>query len=236
MQDRGNRQERLAKINGILAEYRLPPWKDADLGDLAQGQCEVLDLADLQELGGRRIALTLRVLDPLGGERRVTVRFGGALVYVVPLLNLIDGEDAGKGPMCCFVKRWRIEHGEFSYELPHALVPEEELDGDPLDPMGSRSHRVLADVFGRECVEGLTAAKVVPVMTLRTKGESRPAEAYLLAATVLKPFQRRKGDGAVVKLAWDAVAPLVEGGKHVTEPASLAVLHRTLRMYPPTRK
>ncbi|HTM69010.1 MAG TPA: hypothetical protein VL426_06985 [Candidatus Binatia bacterium] len=230
-----SRQDRLEKINGILAEYRLPPWKDARLGDPAEGQCEVLDLADLQELGDRRIALTLRVRDPLGEERRVTVNVGGALVYVVPLLNLLDGEDAGNGPMCCFVKRWRIEHGEFSYELPHALVPEGSLGGT-LDPMDSPSHRVLAAAFGPESVDALTAAKIVPVGTFRVKGEARPAEAYILAATVLKPFMRRKGDGAVVKLAWPKVAPLVESGKHVTEPVSAAALHLALRMYPPQKK
>src|SRR5512142_1365836 len=226
------RADRLKKINDILSEYRLPPWEDRNLGDPAEGQCEILDLVDVAEIGPRRIELTLRMREMNGVAHDVALRFGGQVVYVAPLLNLLDGEDAGHGPMLCFVKRWRIEHGDWSLELPHGLVAEDDL-GDPADPLASPAHRVLAANFGDVCPESLTAAKIVPLGNFKVRGEARPAEAYIFASTVLTPFLRKRGDGAIVKLAWSRVAPIVESGKHLTEPVTVAALFRALRLYPP---
>ncbi len=226
------RADRLKKINDLLSEFGLPPWEDRNLGDAEEGQCEILDLMDIAELGPRRIELTLKMRETNGAEHDVKLRFGGRVVYVAPLLNLLDGEDAASGPMLCFVKRWRIEHGDWSLELPHGLVPEDRL-GSPLDPLASPAHAVLAANFGDACLDGLTAAKIVPLGNFKVRGEARPAEAYLLASTVLKPFHRKRGDGAIVKLAWDRVSPIVENGTHLTEPVTVAALFRALRLFPP---
>ncbi|MEY4745089.1 MAG: hypothetical protein RL272_1034 [Candidatus Parcubacteria bacterium] len=233
--NRLQRADRLKKINDILAEYRLPPWEDRHLGDAAEGQCEIIDLVDMAELGPRRVALTLRMRESGGAEHDVSLRFGGAVVYVVPLLNLLEGEDASSGPMLCLAKRWRIEHGEWSMELPHALVAEDDLGG-ATDALDSPAHRVLAATFGGVCIESLTAAKILPLGSFKVKGEARPAEAYLFAATVLKPFMRKRGDGAIVKLAWTNAAPIIEGGAYLTEPVTAAALWRALYLYPPDKR
>lgn len=236
MQDPDARRRCLEAINDVLAENRLKPWEERNLGDPAEGQCLITDFIDAKTLGPRRVAITLRMRDWSGQDRDVTVRFGGAVIYVVPLLNLVEGPDAANGPMLCFTKRWRIEHGDWSLELPHALVPEDGL-GDPLDPLFSRSHRVLLETFGPECVAALTAAKILPVGTFKLKGEAAPAEAYILASTVLQNFVRRKGDGAIVKFAWNDVAKLLENGNNVvTEPATAATLFRAAKKFPPSKK
>ncbi|HSD12920.1 MAG TPA: hypothetical protein VLC10_05155, partial [Patescibacteria group bacterium] len=121
------RADRLKKINDLLAEYRLPPWEDRNLGDPAEGQCEIIDLVDVAELGPRRVALTLRMRATDGTDHDVVLRFGGKVIYVAPLLNLLEGADAANGPMLCFMKRWRIEQGEWSLELPNCLVAEDDL-------------------------------------------------------------------------------------------------------------
>lgn len=229
------RQRCLSVINDILAEYRLPPWTDGHLGDPAEGQCEIVDFVDMAPLAPRRVAITVRMRDPLGQEREVSIRFGGAVVYVVPLLNLLDGEDAGSGPMLCLSKRWRIEHGDWSLELPHALVAEDDL-GDPEHPLASRAHRAFAATFGEVAVESISAAKVVPLGAFKVRGEARPAEAYILASTVMKPFVRRKGDGSLVKLAWSGAPAILDGGKHITEPVTVATLYRALRKFPALKK
>lgn len=234
MQDTTARQRCLQAINDVLAERRLPPWEDRHLGDPGEGQCEITDFIDAQELGPRRVAITLRMKDPIGTDREVTVRFGGTVVYVVPLLNLLEGEDADSGPMLCLQKRWRVEHGEWSLELPHALVAEDDL-GDPEDPLASRSHRVLAATFGDVAVESITAARILPLGTFKVKGEARPAEAYILASTVMKSFMRRRGDGSVVKVAWSGILPILDGGKHITEPVTVAALSQAARRYPPVK-
>lgn len=230
-----SRQDRLRKFNDILAEFGLPAWEERRLGDVSRGECEILDLADMQEIGPHRLALTVRMIDPAGTERTVTLRVGGTVTFVVPLLTLLEGEFATKGPALCMAKRWRIEHGDWSLELPHALIPEGESD-NALDPLASPAHRVLSSVFGDVSVESLAAAKIVPIGSFKVKGEARHAEAYLFASTVLKNFPRRNGDGAIVKVAWDAVESLLEGGKAITEPSTAATLYRALRRYPPQKK
>lgn len=229
------RQDRLRKFNDILTEFGIPPWEERRLGDVAQGECEILDLVDMHELAPRRLALTVRMMDPAGTERTVTLRVGGTVTFVVPLLTLLEGEFAAKGPALCLAKRWRIEHGDWSLELPHALIPEGESD-NALDPLASPAHRVLASVFGDVSVESLSAAKIVPLGAFKVKGEARHAEAYLFASTVLKNFPRRHGDGAIVKVGWNAVESLLDGGKTITEPSTAATLYRALRTYPPPKK
>lgn len=230
-----SRADRLRKFNDILAEYGLPAWEDRRLGDVAQGECEILDLVDLQELGPRRLGLTVKMIDPAGTERNVALRVGGTITFVVPLLTLLEGEFASKGPALCLAKRWRIEHGDWSMELPHALIPEGE-GGDRQDPLASPAHRVLATVFGDVSVESLTAARIVPLGTFKVKGEANLAEAYLFASTVLRNFPRRFGDGAIVKVGWDAIEALLDGGKAIAEPSTAATLYRALRKYPPQKK
>lgn len=230
-----SRPDRLRKFNDILAEYGLPAWEERRLGDVAQGECEILDLVDMHELSPRRLALTVRMIDPAGAERAVTLRVGGTVTFVVPLLTLLEGEFAGKGPALCLAKRWRIEHGDWSMELPHALIPEGE-GSDPQDPLASPAHRVLSSVFGEVSVESLAAAKIVPLGPFKVKGEANHAEAYLFVATVMKNFPRRHGDGAIVKVGWDAVESLLDGGRTITEPSTAATLYRALRTYPPPKK
>ncbi|HTK04000.1 MAG TPA: hypothetical protein VL500_00270 [Candidatus Eisenbacteria bacterium] len=236
MNDPDARQRCLDAINDVLAENRLRPWEARHLGDPAEGQCQITDFLDAKTLGPRRVAITVRIRDTQGQECDITVRFGGAVVYVVPLLNLVEGPDAPNGPMLCFTKRWRIEHGDWSLELPHGLVQEDDL-GDPVDPLFSRSHRVLAGTFGQEAVESLAAAKILPLGTFKLKGEAAPAEAYILAATVLRNFTRRKGDGGIVKFAWNDIGKLLENGNNVlTEPATVATIFRAAKNFPPMKK
>lgn len=229
-----SRQDRLRKINDLLVEFGLPAWEEKRLGDVSQGECEITDLVDMHELAPRRLALTVRMIDPAGAKRDVVLRVGGTITFVVPLLTLLEGEFASKGPALCMAKRWRIEHGEWSFELPHALVPEGE-GGNPHDPLASPAHRALASVFGDVCVESLAAAMIVPLGSFKVKGEANHAEAYLFAATVLRNFPRKQGDGAIVKVGWDSVESLLDGGKF-TEPATAATLYRALRKYPPQKK
>lgn len=234
MRDAAARQRCLQAINDVLSEHRLPHWEDRHLGDQGEGQCEITDFVDAEALGPRRVAITVRMRNPVGANQEVTVRFGGTVVYVVPLLNLLDGEDAGMGPMLCLQKRWRVEQGEWSLELPHAHVAEDSL-GDPEDPLASRAHHAFTATFGDVAAESISAAKVIPLGTFKVKGEARPAEAYILASTVMKPFLRRKGDGALVKLRWNTISPLLDDGKHLTEPVTLATLYRAWRKYPSLR-
>src|SRR5688572_28648952 len=98
MYDPEARQRCLEAINDILAENRLRPWEDRHLGDPAEGQCQITDFIDAKTLGPRRVAITFRMRDPLGQENDVTIRFGGVVVYVVPLLSLVEGPDARSGP------------------------------------------------------------------------------------------------------------------------------------------
>ncbi len=224
------RPDRLKKINDVLLAYGFPPWDDRRLGKADEGQCEIIDLADVAELDPRRIELALRILDPGGGEHDVKVRFGGFVAVVLPLFTVLEGQAADGVPRICLAKRWRVESGVWTYEAPRCLVHDDEYE-TLTHPRASAAHRVLAATFGADALDGIGAARVEPLGEFPLKGEASPARAFLVAAAVLRPFSRKRGDGAVVKLTWDEAMRLVEDGRYLNEPATAVAFGRAAKRF-----
>jgi len=225
-----SKEARLKKINAVFAAYGLPNWEPKNLGDAAAGECEVLDLIDHAEIGPGRIEVSFRAVAPGVGETDINVRFGGRLVSVVPYLvmNRTDGQQTN-GPLVGLCKRWRVETGDWSYELPKGIEFTEQAN--LVDPFDSPAHRVLSRIFGEICTDSLSAAKVVPIGGFDVKGESAQGLAFILAAEVRRPFPRRKGDGEIVLLRWPQILSLIDQGTAITDLATIGVLLRAARKF-----
>ena len=225
------RAERLRKINSILSEYGVPAWNEANLGDISQCVPEIEDITDVREIGPKRIEIEFSLSIPGGEQQRVRLRFGGRIISVIPLLTFVHGDDDLRGLQCGLVKRWRIEKGDMSLEVPHGLS----LDAsDPIadaSPLDSPSHRILASTFGDVFTDAMTAAKVVKIGEYLVKGESHPAECFVYAAMVQKPFPRKKGDGQIFLMQWDKLVNVVRQGTYVTDVNAVALLLQAAQKY-----
>ena len=220
----------LDKINSIFEAFALPRWEALQLGDTDNGECRIIDMIDFTELGPRRIEMKLLVDVPGVGETTVRVRFGGRLVMVIPYLVVDQAGAHGSGASVALCKRWRVENGEWSYELPKGIEHVDPAE-DAADPFDSPSHRVLGRIFGQLCIDSLTAAKVIPVGPFTVKGESEPGQAYILVAEVRQSFPRRKGDGEIVLLKWPQVINLIKKGRGITDLSTVAVLLRAAHIF-----
>jgi hypothetical protein len=224
-----SKNEALRKINDILEAYSLPQWELSRLGDIASGKCEIIDMKDVTEITDKRIEITVRMLTPAGDEVDIRIRIGGTVHYVIPYLsvtekNLVTNHYVG------LVKRWRVEHGEWSFELPRGLVFKEQHSAET-DAFDSPSHQVLKDTFGNDCLEHLSAAKIMPVGEMTMKWENRNCEAYMIIASVNQPFRRKQGDGELVLLQWHEVLALIDKGRYITDLGTIAVLLRAARSF-----
>ncbi len=220
----------LSKINSALSAFGLPPWEAGQLGSIDDGQCQVLDMLDFIELGPERLEMTLLISVPGVGVRTTRVRFGGSLISVIPYLVVSGLGTQANGGSVALCKRWRVESGEWSYELPKSVEfirPDEDL----CSPFDSPAHRVVAKIYGQQCTDALTAAKVIPVGRFSVKGESAPGQAFILAAEVARPFPRRKGDGEIVLLKWPNALSLIERGRGITDLLSMSVLLRAAGIF-----
>jgi len=223
-----NRSELLRRINEAFVRCGLPPWTETNLGSVREGQCEILDLSETRLLANKRLELVFSVQIPGGDQERITVRFGGTILYVLPMLLVAHGEPDRHGLHVALNKRWRIERGGWSYELPRRMHYFSDRT-KAADPLNSPAHEVLAKTFGDVCLDALGPAKVVSLGQLLVKGEGLPAEAYLLSATVKKPFPRKKGDGAMVLLKLAEVLALIDQGEAIVDLPSVAVILRAAR-------
>jgi len=223
-------EDLLKKINSVLSAYNLPPWQAQQLGNIANGECQILDMIDFVELGPSRVELGFRVAVPGVGEQLVRVRFGGTLIGVIPYLVIsrLGGQETGGSVALC--KRWRVESGEWSYELPKSVEfidPSEDM----ASPFDSPAHRVITKIYGQVCADALTAAKVIPVGAFTVKGESAPGQAFILVAEVSRPFPRRKGDGEIVLVKWPGIRQLIENGRGITDVTTVGILLRAANIF-----
>lgn len=219
-----SKADRLQKINSILTEFGIPNWTEGNLGDISQCIPEIMDLTDVREIGPKRIELEFLMSIPGGDEQRVRLRFGGRIIYVIPLLSFTHGGDDLRGQQCGLVKRWRIEKGDMSLEIPHGLIQHGLDPAIDTDPFNSPSHQVLTSTFGSVFIESMGVAKVVKIGELLIKGEWRPAECFVYAAMVDKAFPRKKGDGQIFLMSWDKLVGLVRQGTYVTDVNAVALL------------
>lgn len=225
-----SRDETLKKINDILEAYGLPLWTKERLGDIEAGKCQIIDMKDVTEITDDRIEITVRMLTPYGVETDIRLRFGGTVHYVLPYLT-VTGTNLEVQHYVALVKRWRVEHGEWSFQLPHGLAYTER-HSPAIDALESPSHQVLKNAFGQECMDSLSAAKIMPMGGLTLKWETRRCAAYMLVATVNKQFERKKGDGEIVLLKWRDVLSHIDQGKYITDLGTVAVLLKADRNYP----
>lgn len=223
------RDECLAKINGILDAFNVPRWTDGNLGVAAKGQCEVVDMVDMEELvEGKRVRLELRVRLPTGVHTNVKVNFGGKIVYVVPYLQLPSAKEGGAESDVFLIKRWRIETGNWSFELPHGLVFDEDRDFD--HPFESPAHEILTRTFGKKGVGYLSAAHVHLLGKLTLKGENARAETCVLAASIRFTFEKRLGDCEIVRQTLPHALSLIEQGV-ITDVNTVATLLRAANKF-----
>ncbi|MFC1703011.1 hypothetical protein ACFLZO_00935 [Patescibacteria group bacterium] len=224
------RGECLAKINSVLETFNVPRWTDANLGFVNEGQCEVIDMLDMEEIvKGKRVRLTLLVRLPTGSSTSVKVNFGGQIVYVVPYLQMPAPRRGEPVNEVYLVKRWRIETGGWSYELPHGLVF---IDGkkEP-DAFNTPAHEILTRSFGEEAVLKFTAAHVYPLGHLTLKGENARADTYVLAASIRFTFKKRKGDCEIVRLTLKQCISLIKKGEQITDVNTVATLLRAAEKF-----
>lgn len=225
-----SREKRLTKINSILETYNVTPWVDSNLGIAEKGQCEIMDVVDVQDITEeRRVRLTLRVRLPTGIYADIKVNFGGKLMYVVPYIQLPDPRHDDPINEVYMVKRWRIETGNWSYELPHGLVFDDGKDFS--DPFDSPAHEILSRTFGAKAVNSLSAAQVMPLGELTLKGENSRAETCVLAASILFPFERRIGDCEIVRMELQQTISLIEEGEKITDVNTIATLLRASKKF-----
>lgn len=222
----------LEDINGILADEGIPPWELNNLGNLAEFVPEVAEVTDHRKIGPGRIEIEFRMRIPGGEDQKVRIRFGGRLIYVLPLLNFCHGNEDLRGLNVGLVKRWRIEKGGISLEIPHALMPH---DIDPAmdeDSFGSPAHRVLASAFGDVFIESMGAAKIVKCGQFLVKGEWRPAECHIFTTMVQQAFPRKRGDGEIFLMHWNKIPGLLKQGTYITDMNAAAVLSLAAQRFP----
>ncbi len=224
-----NRDVLLTDINGIFRSHGLPVWETKHLGSAEKGECQIVGLRNVRDLPDGRIEIEFEVIVPVTGPTAITARFGGPMVFVLPYLGTTAGQNAGL--KIALMKHWRVEIGEWSYELPHGFDPRPG-DGTEFDPIDSPAHRVLERTFGDVCSESLGASRVMPLTDLRLRHEAAPAKAYLLVASVLRPFPRRIGEGEIVLLDWPQVMCLLRRNNFVTDPTARAILYEAAFLYP----
>ena len=223
------RADCLKKINGVLEVFNVSPWTDSHLGIASQGQCEIVDMVDMEEIvEGKRVRLTFHVRLPTGTYKDVSVNFGGKVMFVVPYLQLPNRDDDAINQVY-LVKRWRVETGNWSYELPHGLVFDD--GNDFSDPINSPAHEILSCTFGIKAVNHLGSAHVSSLGDLTLKGENSSANTCVLAAHIRSPFERRLGDCEIVRLSMRQTIALIEQGTKITDVNTVATLLRAAKKF-----
>ena len=221
----------LTAVNEILKMHGLPRITAERLGEASKDEAEIVGLSDFRAGSDGSLEIMFRVSVPNLGEREIAVRFGGSGCVIIPLLSVSQNGEPCQAKVA-LVKKWRVENGDWSYELPRGRVtPDEHANLE--DPDKSPVYRIISDTFGEECRQALDRAAVVNVGKLDQRGEAASLDIVFMSASITQDFLRRPGDGRIVLVPLDQLLKLLDDdlGKttRVTEVVTTAALLKAAR-------
>ena len=226
------RSRLLGAINEVMNLHQLPKLPVERLGDLRKDQAEILGINDFRGAEDGSLVVDYRTMVPNIGERGISVRYGGSGCVVIPLLSVSQNGEPSS-PKIALVKKWRVENGDWSYELPRGRVtPDEHKQLE--DPDASPVYRIMGETFGAECQESLGRAVLVAVGKIDQRGEASAIDVVLMRAEITRDFLRRPGDGRITLVPLEQLLKLMDDdlGKEptrVTEAVTAAALLKCAR-------
>jgi len=221
----------ISAVNEIMRMHGLQKLPVERLGEAARDEVEIQEVNDFRTFEDNSVTIEFRTAVPNVGERNIAVRYGGSGCVVIPIFSVnLNGQDGE--PKVALVKKWRVENGDWSYELPRGRVAAEEQQ-DIEDREKSPIRRIISATFGEECLRALDQASIVKIGKLDQRGEAASLDIVLFRAAVVQDFVRRPGDGRIVLMPPDQLMKLIDDDMdkttRVTEVVTTAALYKTAR-------